>query len=417
MNACQVCVEPFNHNVHKNISCPFCDFECCRTCCQKYLLSTSSGAHCMNCKHEFNRSFIDSFCTKRFRNIDYKKHRENILFEKESARLPDTQPYVTRILESRMLHVSFVYLVELLRHVTVSDTFSDRVKEVLIELLRTTIIHVSENAEYIRTTEVQHPTPIFTMKCPVSECRGFLFDDWICGICKRKFCESCHEELNDSHVCDQNLVKTVKLLKRDTKPCPKCNVPIHKIDGCSQMWCTQCHVAFDWRSGLIETGRIHNPHYVQFYKRTREHSDIPCGGCPTYHELKRNKATPDILDVHLEVTRLQRELVNRYGYMYEDHHHLRIKYLLGGLTDVQFKRELQKREKTNDKVRDIQDIYRMFIDTVSDALRKLMIYPETVDDTRTEIRDIITYTNSVMHDIRKRYTSRMPYNILSYNDK
>ena len=40
--------------------------------------------------------------------------------------------------------------------------------------------------------------------------------------------------------------------------------------------------AFDWRSGRIETGRVHNPHYFEFKKRSREHGDIPCGGRPTF---------------------------------------------------------------------------------------------------------------------------------------
>lgn len=413
MDVCHICIEPYNKITYKKVSCPFCEYECCRTCCQIYLLSNPNDPHCMNCKHEFNRLFVDSFCTKRFRNIEYKKHRENVLFEKESARLPDTQPYVTRILESRGLQVSFIYIAELLRRATLTDTFNGRTKDVVIEMLRTYIMNISENVRYLSSVKVIQNTNVFTLKCPINECKGFLFDDWVCGICKKVFCEACHEELCKHHVCDQNVVKTVKLLKRDTKPCPKCNVPIHKIDGCSQMWCTQCHVAFDWRTGLIETGRIHNPHYVQYFKRTREHSDIPCGGCPTYQDLKRNNATLELLDVHLEVTRLQREIVIRYGYIYENHHHLRVRYLLDEITDAQFKRELQKREKMNDKVRDVQDIYRMFIDTVSDTLRKFMLYPDTVEEIHGELRDLILYTNEVIHNIRKRYTSRLPYNIIS----
>lgn len=408
MDICQVCVKSSN----RIVSCPFCEYECCRTCCQTYMLSTTNEPHCMNCKHEFNRMFVDSFCTKRFRNVEYKKHRERILFEKESARLPDTQPYVTQILEFRSLQTTFVFIAEILRRVTFSDRFEERAKEVMIETLRMTLIRVADRLRHINTTKVPQNVTVFNIKCPVVECRGFLFDDWVCGICKREFCESCHEEKSTGHTCDRDLVKTVKLLNRDTKPCPKCNVPIHKLDGCSQMWCTQCHVAFDWRSGLIETGRIHNPHYVQFFNKTREYSDIPCGGCPTYQELKRNRAPPELLDVHLELTRIQRELVLRFGYIYEDHHHLRIKYLLGEISVEKFKHELQKREKANDKVRDVRDIYRMFIDTVSDALRRFILDPSTLTDIQGEIQDLKTYTNDVIRDIRRRYTSRLPYNIL-----
>ena len=39
---------------------------------------------------------------------------------------------------------------------------------------------------------------------------------------------------------------------------------IFKISGCNQMFCTQCHVAFDWRTLQIETGVVHNPHFMQW---------------------------------------------------------------------------------------------------------------------------------------------------------
>lgn len=82
MYTCSVCCENLNKTTRKKVTCPFCDYESCKTCTQTYLISSTDNPHCMNCKHELNRSFIDSFCTKRFRNVEYKKHRENILFEK-----------------------------------------------------------------------------------------------------------------------------------------------------------------------------------------------------------------------------------------------------------------------------------------------------------------------------------------------
>ena len=73
---CGVCCEPFNKTNHKKVCCPFCDFESCRTCCQTYLLSTSEDPHCMSCKKVHNREFVDMFCTKRFRNNEYKKQQD-----------------------------------------------------------------------------------------------------------------------------------------------------------------------------------------------------------------------------------------------------------------------------------------------------------------------------------------------------
>jgi len=71
----------------------------------------------MNCKHELNRSFIDSFCTKRFRNVEYKKHRENILFEKELAKMPETQPKVERILRMREIRTEYNELMKSIKNI------------------------------------------------------------------------------------------------------------------------------------------------------------------------------------------------------------------------------------------------------------------------------------------------------------
>ena len=88
MECCDVCCEKLNKTKHKKVECPFCDLVTCRTCTQKYILSLSDDPHCMKCKNEHSREFIDTFCTVLFRARDLKNHRENILFERERARMP-----------------------------------------------------------------------------------------------------------------------------------------------------------------------------------------------------------------------------------------------------------------------------------------------------------------------------------------
>lgn len=410
---CSVCYENFNKINHLKVTCPFCDLEACKTCVQTYLLSSSQEPHCMGCKHEFNREFIDSFCTKIFRNKDFKLHRENILFEREKARMPETQVYVSREIQIRSLRTTSMYLMYLMTRVRDTDTFIESVRVCLIDTFKEYITYIIETIQSLRHGGVDtSTTPVFTQSCPSPECRGFLTDDWVCGICKESFCEKCHEVNTSGHVCDQDTVKTIKLLKRDTKPCPKCNTPIYRIEGCAQMWCTQCHTAFDWRTGHIETGRIHNPHYFEFKKRTREHGDIPCGGRPTYRELKEAGASKEMLDVSVELYRIERELVYRFGYMYDDNLYIRMKYMLNEMTEDDFKRELQRRDKYNAKIRDINDIYRMFLDTVGDILRQYMINMSNEHVFTRDIDELSRYTNTVIKRIRNRYTSRVPHNIM-----
>jgi len=409
MTMCSVCFENFNKMMHLKVSCPFCDLEVCKTCVQTYLLSSTQEPHCMGCKHELNREYIDSFCTKVFRNKDFKNHRENVLFEREQARMPETQAHVTRELEIRSLCTTYYYLIQLVAAVRAlrEDWSAD-----LILTLKENIVLVLENIQALRRRDTVTAV-VVSQPCPSEACRGFLTEDWVCGICKETFCDKCHEVVDgSSHACDPDTVKTMKLLKRDTKPCPKCNVPIHRIEGCAQMWCTQCHTAFDWRTGHVETGRIHNPHYFEFKKRTREHGDIPCGGRPTYVELRDAGASRDILNVALEIYTMDRELVYKYGYLYEDNLHLRMKYMLHEISVDDFKQELQKRDKYNSKVRDIRDIYGMYIDTVGDILRQYVLDVSREETHLKDIKELTAYTNTVIERIRNRYTSRLPHTII-----
>lgn len=410
---CSVCYENFNKINHLKVTCPFCDLDACKTCVQTYLLSTSQDPHCMGCKHEFNREFIDSFCTRIFRNKEFKIHRENVLFEREQARLPETQPYVSRELEIRSLRVSYMYLIYLYSKMETNEELSESIRICLKDLLKSTISDVMDTVHSLRHNEIHFSTTVVcTQTCPSPECRGFLTDDWVCGICKEKFCEKCHEIFDNKHTCNPDTVKTIKLMKRDTKPCPKCNIPIYRIEGCAQMWCTQCHTAFDWRTGHIETGRIHNPHYFEFKKRTREHGDIPCGGRPGYRELMEAGASDEILCVAEELVRIDRELMFRFGYTYDDNLYLRMRYMMKEMTCDELKKELQRRDKHNAKMRDINDIYRMFLDTVGDLLRQYMLDMSIEEKCMLDIRELTDYTNVVIEKIRKRYVSRVPHNII-----
>ena len=417
MMTCGVCCEGYNKTNHKKVCCPFCDFESCRTCTQTYLLSTTEDPHCMSCKKAHNREFVDSFCTKRFRNHEYKKHREQILYERELSRMPETQPQVQRILRRRRLHamqkdISNLYLRTRRKYQIAVQTGGMYIESYLkmVEFATWAYEQIQQELHELNTTPIDSTDKVvkFTRGCPKEECRGFLDEMWKCGICETSFCDMCNEECVEGHVCDPDTVKTMKLLKRDTKPCPKCSTMIHKIDGCAQMWCTTCQTAFDWRTGAIEKGRIHNPHYFEFKSRTREHGDIPCGGRPTFRELLDNAASSDILALNTAVGTVEYQLAYKYGFMYRDNLNLRIGYLMNQITDDELKKELQRRDKYNDKIGDIRDIYQMFADTGGDLLRQWMIDPSKEQYVLDTAYELAKYTNSVINGIRSRYTCQVP---------
>jgi len=56
------------------------------------------------------------------------------------------------------------------------------------------------------------------------------------------------------------------------------------VRNCDQMYCTQCNTAWSWKTGIKETGRIHNPHY---YEQLRNRNVMIARENET-HELEDN---------------------------------------------------------------------------------------------------------------------------------
>lgn len=424
VSMCDVCCNALNKTNHKKVSCSFCDLVACRSCCQTYLLSTMEDAHCMGCKTRWDRQFVDSWCTKKFRNTDLRRHREYVLFEREKALFPETQPDVERILKMRDLRVFIqdlrARLIQMYHRYKVPIPVRDESHferhadlRALHEMYTNHLIEYEELRTGYGVVDAEQRR--FVRKCPTRECKGFLDDSWYCGICRNTFCESCNELVAEGHTCDEDAVQTMELLKKDTKPCPKCGEMIQKLSGCAQMWCPSCHTAFDWRNGVIELGRIHNPHYIEFQRRhntlNRENGDIPCGGLPTYRELREYDAQCyDLLQLRMTLMRIDGELTWRWQDRPVDNRYLRIKYMLNEIDEEHFRYELQKRDKQHAKAQDVAHILRMFLDTCADELRQYVL-GKTPQNVRAIVVPLIDYTNEIITTIHKRYNCVTPYHI------
>lgn len=414
MENCTVCCEKINKINHKKVECPFCDLKNCRTCCQKYILSTFEDPHCMGCKNVWNREFVDSFCSQSFRNNELRRHRENVLFEREKARMPETQPEVERILKMRRLRMVLRDQKDKLYEMYHAHNGNGNHPEILklyreIELLYVEMERVRNGNAYTADGESKK----FIRQCPVEECKGFLNENWFCGLCDHSYCKDCNEKLTEGHTCDPELVKTMKLLNDDSKSCPKCGTVIHKMSGCAQMWCVSCHTAFDWNTGKIEMGRIHNPHFIEFRNKTmnsREHGDIPCGGTPTYSELRFINASEYILGYLKIINHLETETIFM-DLRPVDNVNYRIAYMLNDIDESSFKTFLQRQEKFMDKMRDIFNIYEMITHTSGDLLRQYILEPWRHDEIIVQLHKIVEYGNGIFEVLRKRYKSSTPKNI------
>jgi len=236
-------------------------------CAKRYIETKTEDAHCMFCKVKWNRKFLHNNFEKTYISTDYKTARENILFEREIGMLPATQPFVEKEIEIEKKREELTELDKIRSEM--NKKFFDKIRE--IELLKNSK-HV-EKKKYVR-------------KCPNNSCQGFLSTQLKCDLCDIWVCGECREIKGDSrdaeHVCNPEILETVKLLNQDTKPCPSCSAMIYKIEGCNQMFCTECHVAFNWNTLRIETGLIHNPHFFEWQRRQhtvveRNPNDVLCG--------------------------------------------------------------------------------------------------------------------------------------------
>jgi hypothetical protein len=175
------------------------------------------------------------------------------------------------------------------------------------------------------------------------------------------------------------------------------------------MFCTQCHAAFSWRTGRVENGRIHNPHYYDYMRINgglpREPGDAPCGGLPSMDAMYRCVRHPYIPVIHRMHGHIQHVVLNRYHTDFvEDNRDIRIKFMLSDFTDEVFKRKLQQREKARQKKTDIRQVLEMYQTVTVDLFQSLLIH-KTVDKFLEELSILRDHVNDVLGVISKRYTN------------
>lgn len=217
---CPVCIEPYNRTRHTSVTCRACDYTACRECIKRYLLDSTLQPTCMKCKVAWTNEFIREVMPKTFLNGEYKEHREDMLLSLEESLLPETQAYAN--FQKEMMR-EWNELLELRK---------------LIRTLREDLL-MKTNAYYRtygRGYEPSQEKRQFVMKCPDHDCRGFLSTQYRCGQCSKSYCKDCYAwkpaNATQEHVCNEDDVKTVELLHKNTKRCPKCAISIYKVDGC-----------------------------------------------------------------------------------------------------------------------------------------------------------------------------------------
>jgi len=388
------------------------------------------------CSKEWTRKFIVDHFPKTFIIGAWKKHKEKILLDKEIALLPATQAVVEAEIQKE-------------KKVEQMAQIKNRIND-LQRQYRTI-------AANINTTVVVQPRT-FVCPCPANDCRGYLSTQWKCGLCESYTCSDCRvlkgKDKHAEHVCNPDDLATAQLLEKDTKPCPKCSAGIFKIEGCDQMWCTQCHTAFSWRTGRIET-HIHNPHFYEWQRRNgngvapRVPGDVICGReinhmfCNNIRSIilgsrvannannwpsntLNNFNTIDAIIqsiLHLRAVQLPNFVVDPI----QNNTELRVKYMRNMITKEVFQTKIQRDNKKNEHKREIHDLLHMFIQNITDILYRVhhlynknkplfADYPQNIEPRKNlsvQIKNVLDeaetlrlYVNDCLLDTAKTYVSK-----------
>jgi len=517
----------------------------CRPCLESYLLADESGTPvCPTpaCRATWATAFLYNTLKSTFRTGAYQKHREKILFDREKARLPETQedakryrearetigPLKARFAEAKRLYPARPEVLERnrqqqkirkdlnvrmnalrkssaehgrltksFREISGSEEFARETDEYTrggtrgplvrqyqethmalramdetfmeqsnewyremsqepamaaaeaaaapfrqeLDLLQRQIYPLNHILAFFgeapagftatATASTAAPVRTFVMKCPQSVCEGFLSEDYKCGLCTVEVCSDCHVPKLGAHACDPATVETIKQIRKEARSCPSCTALISKIDGCDQMWCTQCKTAFSWRTGQIETRVIHNPHYFQFMRESGQAMPRrynPGFGCEAVHGIvdtlqalrtRFENKEPILIQMmnyyrhvlHTREVDLLRHRREAADYTQQEWRRvLRVKRLVNEIDDVKWKRALQQREKAHYKVSDWIHLLEMYTTASLETLARLPTTAtlEDIHQTSVELATLKEYTLTQAKAISKLYGCVLP---------
>jgi hypothetical protein len=441
---CPICCEHFTQQLRKPICCPKCSTETCAVCTKRYLLDLIDDPHCMSCKFGWTRSFLNDNLSNAFMNGDWLDHRQQILWRREEAYLPEAQLVAERITKGRSLRKS-LEPIELERQKILKQLAKIEADyNIAMRKIHRLEAGQDDTMQSVTTEPEKKERKEFIRRCPHDNCKGFLSSAWKCGLCENYTCKDClivkGKDRDADHTCSKDDLATAQLIAKDTKFCPnpQCGIGIMRTEGCSQMFCTSCKTAFDWNSmRIITSGHIHNPHYFAYMQANgnqvnRTAGDMMCGGLPPPNIIAPARGYPVLPWMMTAETMYQAigHMFDTIGPRYnahireEDNRDYRVKYLLNDMRKQDIERILVIQERRRERERSIREVIDTFANMGAEIFRRFAT--ETKRDATTwepyskELQGLRNYCNEEFIKLSKQYKVVVPFiveRVITYTPK
>lgn len=365
----------------KVLVCPSCSAEICGSC------QLGFGApKCVQCSTSFTEKFLTTSGHASLIKSLLRPAEEEILWDREKERLPQTQVLVDweNAVAELSKRIRFGFRVE----------FPPKPG-----------INLSSGSAQI-------------FPCPGNECRGFVMQsDKMCGSCKKKICMSCRMFQEDNHTCDPDILKNLALLASDSKPCPKCCALIFRTAGCNHMFCTNCRTHFDWTRNTIlkNSSNHHYTHTAAFADNVPilttqpEQSDQSCVLTPL-SIAQANPSTKIARFLWHEMRMVQEFLRTRLDQrrLVENHEQALIKVrmqFLRGVSEADCKRKIWLLEKQFEKSMDEANLLSEFVQKVFGLQRR--VGKDEDDVILARLQTMISFFNSNFQDLGSKLSLKL----------
>lgn len=466
--SCYICDEDFTSCTRKKITCinNECEGNYCLECFKNYLLKSPEYSQtCPICSASLSLKDIFSQCNSASFIKAIMEKVTSISLKNQKNLLPQSQPGAKIILNERAFEEwrkkESKKILDLYLEIRKIEEYIDDEKVRLC------------GSEALANLKKEKNHYTFIKQCSHRDCKGLLSTAWKCPLCEKFTCPACHEpKENNDHICNEDMVKNIEAVKKDSKPCPKCGTAISKLEGCDQMYCVSCHSAFSWRTGKLENGYIHNPEYFRYRRdnnleidrNPNEGRGFEMNDCFDPFDLEHRRQVEQYLIVKMRGYANQYGLVTRgsnlletlrnmyrsaihtkiiildkYRINLEDNlEKLRISYLVGDIDEDKWNYEIKKKTKEYHRNQAQYEIINTFLKIWGDIImniiyifeenekvkekieNQLNIYVKYLENTNKELknaRDIFKSKERSYFQLVKRYDRRLekhPHEISFY---